>query len=260
MFKRFACLFVLMSVIQAVCAKDSERLHIAVASNFKHSLQVLVPAFKTKMHLESLNVIISSGSSGVLFAQIKTGAPYDVFLSADAQRPDLLIEDGLADKSTRKVYARGQIVLWAPAYQQGVEIGILKNSLVKFTLANPKLAPYGQAAKQLMLKAGLWKEHDGSRIVAQNIAGAFQYLASGIVKRGWVAFSQLQHWRKTHEVSLGSYWLPPLKDYPPIEQVAVKLSASARNEMADLFLRFLSLPEAHDLIKNDGYLVSELKE
>jgi len=252
-------LVVLALIISSNSASGQEKLHIAVASNFKDTLQSLVTLFQAYPHASKANVIVSSGSTGVLYAQITKGAPYDIFLSADSERPDRLLASGLALKSNRRVYARGQIALWAPNHLQAAGIELLSNrnsdSATRYTLANPKLAPYGLAAKVVMQKAGLWREADSARIQASNIAGAFQYIASSSVKLGWVAMSQLQAWKQKAPLPEQSYWLPELSDYPAIEQVAVQLARAKHPELASLFLAFLSAPEAQTLIKSYGYLV-----
>jgi molybdate transport system substrate-binding protein len=232
-------------------------LHIAVASNFKHVNQALVSEFEAFYASQSVTptkIISSSGSSGALFAQIKHGAPYDLFLSADQMRPDKLINLGLALKQSRTVYAQGQIVLWGPKSTTPFDINIFKNYSAKYVLANPKLAPYGAASQALMKKSGFWKANDPSRIVAQNIAMAFQYIASDSIDIGWVAFSQLKNWEQRSTVSRNSYWLPPVNDYPVIHQVAVQLVRAQNKTLATEYLAFLSASKAQTLIRSFGYL------
>ena len=235
-----------------------EQLHIAVASNFKQTQEILAALFEdlylTKNPHSKLKVINSSGSSGTLFAQIQSGAPFDVFLSADEQRPDTLITLGLAKKTNRNVYAQGQIALWQPAAKEAFDIHFMKNYAEAYVLANPKLAPYGAASKALMEKAGIWHTKDRSRILAHNIATAFQYLASGSVKIGWVAVSQLKNWEQRKKVPKHSYWLAPVNDYPPIKQVAVQLKQSKNPALAEQYVEFLSTMKAQNLIKSFGYL------
>jgi len=233
------------------------KLHIAVASNFKQVHQVLASKFETLYSSRSdvpIKIISSSGSSGTLFAQIKHGAPYDLFLSADQVRPDSLIDLGLALKQSRTVYAQGQIALWQPKSALPFDINIFKTHTNKYVLANPKLAPYGAASQAIMKKTGYWQAQDHSRIVAHNIATAFQYVASGSIKIGWVAFSQLKSWKQRIPVPRHSYWLPPITDYPVIHQVAVQLVRAKNKTIAAEYLVFLSAPKAQTLIKSFGYL------
>lgn len=233
------------------------KLHIAVASNFKQVHQVLASAFEALYSLRSdtpIKIVSSSASSGTLFAQIKHGAPYDLFLSADQIRPDTLIDLGLALKQSRTVYAQGQIALWQPKATLPFDIKIFKTHTDKYVLANPKLAPYGAASQAIMKGAGFWQVKDPSRIVAHNIATAFQYVASGSIKIGWIAFSQLKNWEQRSPVSRHSYWLPPITDYPVIHQVAVQLVRAKNKTLADEYLAFLSAPKAQTLIRSFGYL------
>jgi len=252
----------LFTGLSSLQAGESGKLHIAVASNFKQTLAALIIQFQSQADNAKLQILTSSGSSGVLFAQITKGAPYDVFLSADAMRPDQLIDKGLALKHSRKIYAQGQIALWMPAYrsaheEQPLSIQVFAKGEQTYSLANPKLAPYGQAAKAVMIAAGWWEEKDRQRIMAQNIAGAFQYIASGAVNLGWVAVAQLKAWEKQHTLLPTSYWLPDTLDYPAIEQVAVRLKKSTNLKSAELFFEFLSAPEAQNLIKSNGYLIPQ---
>jgi len=237
---------------------EKAKLHIAVASNFKQAHKILASEFEAQYLLHSdgskLSIISSSGSSGTLFAQIKHGAPYDLFLSADQVRPDTLIDLGLALKQSRTVYAQGQIALWQPKSTEPFDINVFKVHTGKYVLANPKLAPYGAASQAIMRKSGFWQVKDHSRIMAQNIATAFQYLASGSIKLGWVAFSQLKNWEQRSSISKHSYWLPPVKDYPVIHQVAVQLARAKNKNLAAEYLEFLSAPKTQTLIRSFGYL------
>jgi len=242
----------------------AESLHIAVASNFKHTHQALVNAFYQSLsesEAPDIKIQTSSGSSGTLFAQIKNGAPFDVYLSADAARPDRLITLGLASQKSRRVYAQGQIVLWQPGATKAVSIhsliDTLNNKSARYVLANPDLAPYGAAAKVLMERHGAWKPRDPSRITAHNIATAFQYLASGTVPIGWVAMSQLRSWQQQHPVNSQSYWLADVNDYPKIQQVAVTLNRSDNKALATKFMSFMAAPDALSLIRSHGYLLPE---
>ena len=247
-----------LSFASNTLSSEPEKLHIAVASNFKHVHQALATEFEAQYALNSERsapkIVSSSGSSGTLFAQIKHGAPYDIFLSADQMRPDTLIELGLALKQSRTIYAQGQIVLWQPKAAKPFDINIFKTYADKYALANPKLAPYGAASQAIMKKSGFWQTKDHSRIVAQNIATAFQYIASGSIKMGWVAFSQLKQWEQRSAIPKHSYWLPPINSYPVIHQVAVQLTRAENKTLAAEYLAFLSAPKAQTLIRSFGYL------
>ena len=256
---RFVLVITISALLGAHCFANEpvKKLHIAVASNFKHVHNALVSEFKALYSSRSgtpTKIISSSGSSGTLFAQIKHGAPYDLFLSADQRRPDTLIDLGLALKPSRTVYAQGRIALWLPKSTRPFDINIFNNHANKYVLANPKLAPYGAASAALMKSSGFWKTNDPSRIVAQNIAMAFQYIASGSIDIGWVAFSQLKNWEQRASVPKHSYWLPSINDYPVIHQVAVQLVRAKNKTLAAEYLAFLSASKTQTLIRSFGYL------
>jgi len=234
----------------------AEVVHVAVASNFKDTFEALLPVIQAYSDFTALKIITSSGSSGVLFAQIIQGAPYDIFLSADLDRPNKLIERKLALASSKLIYARGQVALWKRGSLDKVGFESLRKNDTRYTLANPKYAPYGQAAKSLMQNKNLWLIKDRKRITAHNIAGAFQYIASGTIELGWIAFSQLKQWQRSHTLSEQHYWLPKLSDYPAINQAAVILKRAKNKRLSTLFLEKLSAPEVKSLIESHGYIVN----
>jgi len=249
--------WILISTTLCINSVKAEVLHVAVASNFKSTFETILPVIQAFPVLSKLKIISSSGSSGVLYAQIIQGAPYDIFLSADLERPDKLIERKLALASSKLIYARGQVALWQLNSQTPVGLELLRNNDKRYTLANPKYAPYGQAGKVLMQNNKLWLTQDVRRITAHNIASAFQYIASGTIELGWVAFSQLKQWQKKHPLTQQHYWLPQLDDYPAINQAAVMLSRTRNKDLSSLFLEKLSAPEVKSLIKSQGYIVPE---
>jgi len=277
---RLRFLFLTLALQLCSTVASAADLHVAIASNFKFTLNSVIElihknASKDDSEYAGIEIITSSGSSGVLYAQIMKGAPYDVFLSADALRADKLIAQGIALAASRKVYARGQLALWCKKLgckklrckklrckklrnkNESLDIQLSKKFQQRYTLANPKLAPYGLAAKRVMQEIGSWREPDSQRIMAQNIAGAFQYIASGTVKLGWVSLSQLKQWQIKHPLKKNHIWIPPLEDYPAINQVAVVLKNSRHLDKAKWFIDKLSAPDVQSLIKLQGYLVNE---
>lgn len=256
--RAFAAFFLCVVLGSASSANEAQtKLHVAVASNFKHAQQALAVQFEKVYSSRTgarIKIINSSGSSGTLFAQIKHGAPYDVFLSADTLRPDALINLNLALKQNRTIYAQGQIVLWQPKSTLPFNMDVFKTYQRKYVLANPKLAPYGAASEAMMKRHGVWQAKNHSRIMAQNIASAFQYVASGSIDIGWIAYSQLKNWDQRSPVTKNSYWLPPVTHYPAIHQVAVQLTQAKNNTVATEYLAYLSAPAAQTLIRSFGYL------
>ncbi len=177
---------------------------------------------------------------GQLYAQIKNGAPYDVFLSADEERPELLHREGLAEAPF--VYAAGRVVLWtgkkdlcgAKNWREVMAAPGLK----KIAVANPKTAPYGAAAMEALKKTGILKNVEERLVFGQNIAQAFQYAATGSVDAGFCALSSTlsDEGRKGCSFSV--------EEAPPIVQSACLLKRTTRQKAAGEFIRFLSSPEA----------------
>ncbi|MBC8405535.1 MAG: molybdate ABC transporter substrate-binding protein [Planctomycetes bacterium] len=230
-------------------------LQIAVASNFVPTMKALVEAYTSQSTHE---VVLSAGSTGKHYAQILNGAPFDLFFAADVQRPTLLEEQSRAH--SRFTYAIGQLVLWTP--QADVELADqqwLQSDFNHFAIANPKLAPYGLAAQQVLQKLGLWQQLEARLVRGENIGQTFQFVQSGNAELGLVAYAQLLAQAKTdgraQGASLpGSWWLPALELYDPIEQQAVQLSDHVA--AAD-FLAFVRSVQGRKIIISYGYGVPD---
>jgi molybdate transport system substrate-binding protein len=230
-------------------------LHVAVAANFSGPLQKLAPLYQQH---DGTQLVISPGSSGQLYTQIKQGAPFDVFLSADVDKPQQLERDGLAVLGSRFVYAIGTLVLWSP--QPGVvdDAGkVLRKGKYRFiSVANPQTAPYGTAAQQVLTKLGLWDSlNQGKKIViGENITQTWQFASTGNVDMGFVALSQVLG---DDGKIAGSSWQPPQNLYDPIEQAAVTLTGSRQAAPAQDFLYWLRTdPAALAVIHAAGYRTS----
>ena len=221
-------------------------IRIAVASNFSGAMTAIVERFEAESGYE---VALSFGSTGKHYSQIKNGAPFDLFLAADVARPERLIQEAVAISGTRFTYAVGKIVLWSP--QEGVidRAGrVLETGGFRYiAMANPKLAPYGRAARDCMLARGLWEDLNGRFVFGENVAQTFQFVYSGNAELGFVAYSQIKRPGQPIE---GSYWVPPTALYTPIEQQAVLLRDS---KAARAFLAFLRGDEALKIIGDFGY-------
>jgi molybdate transport system substrate-binding protein len=226
----------------------AEPLRIAVASNFTQTLQKLSESFQLA---HAVDVQISSASSGKLSAQIQHGAPFDLFLSADAEKPEYLIQKALADERSLRTYALGVLVLWQPGKDgAAAELALRSGRYKKLALANARIAPYGFAAEQV-LKA-LHVERDSSWVQGENIAQTFQYLHSGNADLGFVALAQLKSRNLESEA-----WLVPERYYHAIHQQAVVLTNAKHAQMAYTFLEFLASQEAQQIISSDGYKLPE---
>ena len=226
-------------------AKAGE-IHVAAASNFTGAAKVLAGRFEEKT---GHKVVLVLGSTGKHYAQIKNGAPFEVFLAADAGRPELLEKDKIAVPGTRFTYAIGRLVLWSPNEGYVDRKGaVLENGKYKFlALANPKLAPYGEAAKEVLQGRRLWEKLAGRLVQGENISQALQFVIAGNAELGFVALSQII---QPGSPLKGSYWMIPQCLYRPIEQQAVLLKDT---ETARAFLLFIKCDAARSLIRSHGY-------
>lgn len=236
-------------LIMATAATSSAgEIRVAVSSNFAGAITALADQFEEK---SGNKIILIFGSTGKHYAQIKNGAPFEVFFAADADRPEKLEKEGLAVPGTRFTYALGKLVLWSPDTARVDPNGkILEaGNFHHLSLGNPKLAPYGEAARKVLENRGIW-EKLGERIVTgQNIAQAFQFVESGNAELGFVAFAQIKRPGRAVE---GSWWDVPQELYPPIEQQAVLLKESG---VAREFLSFVQSDSARAVIRDFGYAI-----
>ncbi len=224
----------------------SEEVRVAVASNFANCLKDIAPGFhKATGH----TVVPLVGSTGRHFAQISAEAPFDVFLSADAYHAELLIEKGLAEKSSSFIYARGQLVLWkAQPSELGLRETLADENLKPVAMANPRLAPYGKAAQEVLGNLNLPLDLDGRIIQGTNVGQTWQFAASGHVKAALVALSQVK------DYSSNEVLIIPGDLYSPIEQKAVFLIRAPSPKPAYEFLEYLSGQAAQVIIQSHGYL------
>ena len=221
-------------------------LPVAVASNFAEPARQIAAAFEARTHG---HVALSFGSSGQFYTQIAHGAPFEVFLSADADRPAQAERDGLAVPGTRFTYAIGRLVLFSKTAGLVDDRGaVLKSDkFQKLSIADPALAPYGVAAVQTITRLGLYDRLKPKLVTGTSINQAYQFVDTGAAELGFVAQSQV-----ITQVG-GSRWLVPQSDHAPIEQQAVLLKTGQDDAAAKAFLAFLKGPEAAKVIKRFGY-------
>ena len=243
------CLLLLSNTCKA------DELYLAVSANFLSTIKTLQTLFESK---SGHRFIISSASSGQLYSQIHFGAPYEVYLSADRLRPKMLIHEGLAVKHHRAIYARGQLALWSPEKNTFLstddELGerILKtDTLSRLVIANPKLAPYGDAAIQAMKHLKVYHLWKNRLITAQSTAQAQQFTLSGSVPFALIPLSQIKALPVEQQ---GSHWLIPKTYYAPIEQELVLLKKGVQNPAALAFLKFITSKHSQEIIRDAGYL------
>lgn len=229
---------------------------VAVAANFLNPLKEIGERFEQDT---GHRLVLVPGSSGKHYAQIKNGAPFDAFLSADTDRPRLLEEEGLAVKGTRFTYAIGRLVLWSkdPTMVTGAGAEVLRTNAFKhLAIANPKTAPYGQAAVQVLTRLGLWESLQPRVVQGENIGQAFQFVISGNAELGFVALSQVLDPRNSRA---GSRWDVPSAFHDPLKQDAVLLTNGEGHPAPRAFLEFLRSPRARAVIERYGYWLEEHK-
>ena len=221
---------------------------IAVASNFTNAIKAIAQQFQKK---SGDKIILIFGATGRFYAQIMNGAPFDAYFSADTRRPALLEQQGIALAGSRFTYAEGKIVLYSPKFTY-VDASVLKKRAYHYlAIANPKLAPYGAAAKQVLESFGLWNSMRYQLVRGENIGQAYQFVVSGNAELGFVALSQIT---SPGLVLSGSYWEVPSSLYRPIKQQAVLLS---HNPVAKAFITFVQSDEAKAIIQDFGYDISK---
>ncbi len=244
----------LLAVVTLAClCTDSsmgDEIRVAAASNSRGVLQELAQRFEENTGHEPVLIF---GSTGKHYAQIVNGAPFDVFLAADAERPQKLEAAGLTVEGTRFTYALGRLVLWStddglvdPDGQILATAGFRR-----LAIASPGLAPYGRAAMEAIDKLGHRERVEGKLVMGENVGQAFQFVVSGNAELGLVAWSQLQQGDRPIQ---GSSWRVPESLHSPIEQQAVQLRSG---EAAESFLVFLRSEKAFEILRAYGYGVPD---
>ena len=232
--------------------KEASELRVAVACNFLSTLRGLVSIYQAE---SGDRIKIIAASTGKLYTQIIHGAPFDIFLSADSRRPDLLIKSGYAVAGSGFTYAFGRIALWSPRKQKKGHKSddcyetLMGGKFRRLAIANPKTAPYGVAAQQMLERLGLWRALQPKLVRGENIAQTLHYVDSGNAQLGVVALSQVLPLQERTRC----IWEIPENLYQPIEQQVVLLKRSPEIVAAERFLHFLRSRRAKELIRSGGY-------
>jgi len=224
-------------------------VHIAVAANFSAPINEIAAAFeKASGH----KVIAAFGPTGGLYTQIKHGAPFEVFLAADDSTPARLETEGEILAGSRFTYAIGKLVLWSASagYVDAQGEVLRRNEFNHLSIGNPKTAPYGLAATQVLARLGLSEAVKPKLVEGTNITQAYQFVATGNAELGFVALSQVF---KDGQISGGSAWIVPEDMYEPIRQDAVILNKGKDNPAAAALVDYLKGPKAAAVIKSYGY-------
>jgi molybdate transport system substrate-binding protein len=248
--KLLALFFLLIGSIAA-----AQEITVAAAADMSAALPELVSAYTKKT---GQSVKLSFGASGNLTNQIRNGAPFDLFFSADEDYPQQLIKEGLAAKETLYRYAVGRLVLWVPndspldLSKLGIK-ALLDPSVKKISVANPATAPYGRAAAATLRHFEIYDQVSSRLVVGENISQAAQFVESGNAQAGLIALS---HALAPAMKDKGRYWVVPLDAYPTLNQAAVVLSKSKQQDAARKFLDFVRSPEANSLLIKYGFSLS----
>lgn len=225
---------------------------VAVAANFAETAEALKPAFE---RASGHTLVVTTGSTGKLYAQIAAGAPFQVFLSADAKTPARLEQEGLAVAGTGFTYAIGKLTLWSADSGRITADGqqALTDPGLRFiAIANPELAPYGVAAREALQSMGLWEQLQPRIVMGENIGQTHSMVVSGAAELGFVALSAVLSPRAA---AGGSRWDVPQQLFTPLRQEAVLLIPGKDNPAATAFLEFLKTGAARAVIQTFGYAV-----
>jgi molybdate transport system substrate-binding protein len=217
-----------------------------VASNFAGAAREIAAEFEAASGVDAR---ITAASTGKLYAQVINGAPFDVLLAADRDRPQKLEASGEGVSGTRFVYAVGALLLWSR------ELDDCRGALnhpadLRIAIANPAIAPYGAAARQFLERAGLWDDVGPRLVTGENISQTLQFVASGNAELGFIASAQ------QYALSLppaSCTWPVPLSAYDPIVQEAILLQHGEDSDSAHAFLSFLRGAAAREIILKHGY-------
>ncbi|MDX1499846.1 MAG: molybdate ABC transporter substrate-binding protein [Woeseiaceae bacterium] len=239
-----------LALIVAVPAAHGEPLTVAVASNFRLPAAEIAERYTAET---GQDVRLSPGSTGKLYAQIVNGAPYDVFLAADRRRPALLEEAGRTMPGSRRTYAVGRLVLWSrnPEFADAdCRARLADPAAGRLAIANPEIAPYGSAARQFLVAAGLWQQVESRVVYGESIAQALAFAATGNASFGLIAQAQARDPRLPPATC---HWLVPAALHEPIAQDAVALQRDGVHPAAAGFVAFLGGSVAAGIIERYGY-------
>lgn len=224
-------------------------VQVAVAANFTAPLQAIAREFAQD---SGHTLVAAFGATGQLYAQIQNGAPFEVFLAADASTPARLERQGLGLAGSRFTYATGRLVLWSATadYLDGSDAVLKQGQFRHLAIANPKAAPYGLAATQVLARLGLREALQSKLVEGQSITQTLQFVSTGNAELGFVALAQVY---KDGQITGGSAWVVPVELYEPIRQDALILKRGENNPAATALVEYLKGPQAAEIIRSHGY-------
>jgi molybdate transport system substrate-binding protein len=245
-----AWLRVALAAVCCICSTGAraDTVTVAVAANFSSTAQKIASDFS---RASGHDVKLVPGATGKLYAQIKNGAPFQVLLSADDETPSRLVKEGAAQAASQFTYATGRLVLWsAQAGLVDSQGQVLHTAFTRLAIADPKLAPYGAAAMEVLSRRGLLPSVQSRLVQGESIAQTYQFVATGNAPLGFVALSQVMG---NGQMSQGSAWLVPADLHQPLRQDAVLLQAGVGQLAATAFLAYLRSDAARKVMQSAGY-------
>ena len=237
-------------LLAAACAPaQADDIQVAVAANFTAPMKEIAAAFEK----ETGHVVKAAyGATGKFYAQINNGAPFEVLLSADDSTPTKLIDEGAAVAGANFTYAVGTLVLWSSKPEVVDDEGkvLASGAFNKVAIANPKTAPYGAAAIEVLTGLGLLEQVQPKFVTGENIAQTFQFVSTGNADLGFVALSQIM---ENGKITGGSAWIVPGELHKPIRQDAVVLEKGKDKPAVTALMEYLRGDAAQTIIKAFGY-------
>ena len=240
----------LLATVLALPAHAAPLL-VAAASDLADCMDELAAAFQVQA--PQARVKVATGASGNFFAQIRNGAPFEVFMSADTGYPEQLARLGAADGKTLAPYAVGRLALWTLDAGLDLRPGLAvvrDRRVARVAIANPATAPYGRAARAALERDGVWPAAEAKLVIGENIAQAAQFVQSGNAQLGIVSLATL---RSPKLAGVGHYTLLSDAGLAPIEQAAIVTGPGGANPLAERFVRFLGSPAAQAIFTRHGY-------
>ena len=242
------CLWFAM-FIALVAPVYAAEVSVAVAANFAAPMQKIAQAFEQDTGHKA---VLSFGSTGMLYAQIRNGAPYQILLSADDETPNKLEKEGLGVAGSRFTYATGRLVLWSkqPGFVDDKGEVLRTGKFERIAMANPKLAPYGAAAMETIKKLVLLPALQAKIVQGDNISQTYQFVATENAQLGFVALSQVF---VDGKMAQGSAWIVPASAHTPIQQDAILLMKGQDSAAAATLMQYLRAERAKSLLRSYGY-------
>jgi len=251
-------LILLLALVMFAGATWAEDISVAAAADLNFAMKDLAARYEQK---SGNKIALSFGASGNFYSQIQSGAPYDLFFSADANYPTKLAVAGFIEKSSVRNYAVGHLVLWIPNsskldLQKLKMDALLQPSVQKIALANPDHAPYGRAAMAALEHFGLKERVGGKFVLGENVSQAVQFVQSGNAQAGLIPLSLAL---SPPMKAAGRYWELPADSYPAIQQAVGILASSKRQQAAQAFIDFVTSPEGATVLQQYGFALPARK-